>query len=292
MRKENWDQIRYFLTVAETGGLTAASVELKTSPSTISRHIEDLESAIGLVLFTRDRSGYQLTGAGKRLFEHAKNVSADAQAFFDSASSADGRARGAVRIATTENFANYILIPQLGPFLQHNPDLSIELLTGMTTINVSRQEAEIAIRNARPDAGNVVIKRLGIQAFCRYRSIDATVDDRTVGWVSERQGFPVPGAIARSDGDTQTQLFTSSLYSQVVAARASIGAAVLPCFVGDMDPSLVRDSDLLEDLQQDIWLVYHADLSHSIRVRTTLEFLSNLVAENRDLIEGTSPLYP
>ena len=75
----------------------------------------------------------------------------------------------------------------------------------------------------------------------------------------------------------------------MVAARQGIGVAILPCFVGDVEPGLTRDGKVIEDLQQDLWLVYHENLSSSVRVRATLHYLDRLVAANRGLIEGRSP---
>lgn len=110
-----------------------------------------------------------------------------------------------------------------------------------------------------------------------------------VNWVSDRDEFSIPAALKRGEAAKNSQLFTSSLYSQVVAARHGIGTAILPCFIGDVEPGLVRDGAVLDELQQDLWIVYHVNLSGSVRVRATLDFLSNLVAANRELIEGRRP---
>ncbi|MEL7547444.1 MAG: hypothetical protein AAGJ84_12395 [Pseudomonadota bacterium] len=114
-------------------------------------------------------------------------------------------------------------------------------------------------------------------------------DGQTVGWVPQRLGFAVPAALEKRARVDSLRLSTSSLYTQAVAARHGIGAAVLPCFIGDKEPALKRDGGILADLQQDLWLVYHAALGAVPGVRVTLEFISDLVASKRHLLVGREP---
>lgn len=286
MRSENWEQIRYFLAVANKGSLTGAASELRTTPSTVSRHIDDLELDLGVSLFTRDRSGYTLTVAGQRLLVHAENISRGTRAFFEEATTADGVVSGRVRLAASENFANFLIVPALPAFFERHPEISIDLLTGMSTLNVSKQEAEVAIRNQRPEAGNVVIKKLGIQAQAFYRAKSCKAADTTIKWATARDDFFIPSQLNEITQDHSAKLFTTSLYSQVVAARAGIGQAMLPCLIGDADPLLERVGDPVSSLQQELWLVYHQDLSKSQRIRAVVDFIEKLVLRNKALLEG------
>lgn len=287
MRSENWEQIRYFLAVASKGSLTGAASELRTTPSTVSRHIDDLELGLGVSLFTRDRSGYTLTVAGQRLLVHAEDVSRGTRAFFEAATGADGVVSGLVRLAASENFANFLIIPALPDFFEKHPEISIDLLTGMSTLNVSRQEAEVAIRNQRPEAGNVVIRKLGVQSQAFYRAKERKAVDTTIKWATIRDDFFIPSQLNELTQEHPAKLFTTSLYSQVVAVRAGIGQAMLPCLIGDVDPLLERVGDPVASLQQELWLVYHQDLAKSRRIRAVVDFIEELVAENKSLLEGT-----
>lgn len=286
MRSNSWEQIKYFLAVARNGSLTAAASELRTTPSTVGRHIDDLEIDLAVSLFTRDPSGYTLTVVGQRLLEHAENVSKSAAGFLEEAKKADGVASGRVRLAASENLANFLIVPALPGFFDRHPGISIDLLTGMSTLNVSRQEAEVAIRNQRPEAGNVIIKKLGIQAQAFYRAKGPQVEDTTIKWASVRDEFFIPSQLNDLTQEAPSKLFTTSLYSQVVAARAGIGKAMLPCIIGDVEPLLERIGAPVASFGQELWLVYHKDLSSSPRIRAVVEFIEELVLQNKSLLEG------
>tara|TARA_B100001105_G_scaffold252889_1_gene245384 strand:- start:1445 stop:2125 length:681 start_codon:yes stop_codon:yes gene_type:complete len=164
-----WDDTRAFLAVARCGTLSAAAQNLNVGIATLSRRIERLESALKLPLFVRQQSGYELTEDGAELIEKAEALEAAAHAF---AVGADTQAQmsGHVRLATAENVATELILPELPAFRAQYPDLLVELVTDISTANLHRRDADLALRMVRPERGNVTLRALGTLGYGLYCS--------------------------------------------------------------------------------------------------------------------------
>lgn len=293
-----WDDLRYFLSVARLGSLTAASHELRVSASTVRRRLLQLEHDLEIPLFSHHQTGYLLTDDGADLLSYAESVEASV---FDLELNIAGRSNsaiGQVRIATAENFANFLIIPELNEFHAKHPGIVIELSTGVGSVSLTKREADIAVRLHRPEQGNVNIRKLGVMRFGLYCSASykpslpgGSLEENLelcdfIVWSEDYNHLPMAQWLQRVLAGRPPALVTHSLYSQVAAARAGFGLAILPCFLGDMHPDLLRvefEGDLVE---QEIWLVIHRDLSGSLRVRVVADFLVELFAKNKARLEG------
>ncbi len=288
----HWDDAPVFLAVSRQGTLSATAKELGVGVATVSRRIERLEKALGVTLFLRHQSGYRLTREGEDLLPRAEQLE-QAMLGFRQQRAPSNEVSGHVRLATAENLANSIIIPALASLLANYPDLTIDVVTDISTVNLHGQEADLAVRMTRPTRGNLKIRRIGALEYGLYGSksyvssrvhTDDACDfgqDRFIGWAEDFAHLPAAQWL-----DTHLQgraliLRTTTLSAQLQAAIAGIGLAVLPDF-------LARNSGLERlpvsmDFNQAIWLAVHTDLSRSRRIRVVAD---HVVAALQDSAYG------
>ncbi|WP_299592667.1 LysR family transcriptional regulator [uncultured Tateyamaria sp.] len=297
----DWNDLRFFLSVARTGSLSSAAKELNASASTVSRRIEQLEATLQIALFTRHQSGYLLTDDGNDLMEHANRVEDSVGELEMSVVGRDRQPEGLVRLATAENLANFLIIPELGPFSLRYPKITLEIVTGIERVNPSKHEADIAVRLVRPTRGNVKVQRVAVQKFGLYasksflelrygdnfdRNFQRQPDDRWIVWADDFSHLPTAELVGRILAGQRPSLITHSVMAQVMAAKAGLGMAVLPCLLGDMHSDLIRLRFEGEMTEQEIWLVTQQDLVESARVKAVSGFVRELFERNRDRLYG------
>lgn len=291
----NWDDARIFLAIARAGTLSAAANMLGLGIATVSRRLERLEAALGVALFSRHQSGYQVTDEGAALIAKAEALEQAGQSF-GAAAEGLGQVTGCVRLATAENLANPLIIPSLGALFARHPELRIEILTGIQTVNLHRRDADLAIRMVRPEQGNVTLRRLGVLGFGLYGSSEYILQrqswsdvakfdkDDFIGWTELNQRFPAAQWLDRALGGGACRITTSTLASQIAAASAGLGLAVLPHFLAREAGLVCVDAELGVD--QPIWLVIHSDLAHSRRVRVVADHLAELFLAHGPALRG------
>lgn len=277
-----WDDARIFLAIARNGTLSGAATTLEMGIATVSRRLDRLEAALGVPLFSRHQSGYRLTDDGEALLEHAEALE-HAGHVFGAAAQQQGRVAGCVRLATAENLANLLIIPSLGKLFAKHPDLRMEIVSGVQTVNLHRRDADLAVRMVKPESGNVTIKRLGNLGFGLYGArsyVDARragVDtaafdnDAFIGWAESHSHLSAAKWTARMLRGRPCQVEANTLSAQLAAARAGLGLAVLPHFLARQAGLICLLPELGAD--QPIWLVIHSDLAHSRRVRVVADHL-------------------
>ena len=167
-----WDDLKFFLAVARSGGLSGAAEKLRVSPSTVSRRLSNLEHALAVSLFAHHQTGYILTDDGSELLIHAEQVEASITYLEMNVAGRDQQPEGLVKLATAENLANHVIIPELGRFKQQYPKILLEISTGIGSVSLSRREADLGVRLHRPTQGNVNIRKIDTQNFGLYASDD------------------------------------------------------------------------------------------------------------------------
>lgn len=290
-----WDDARAFLAVARTGTLTAAADALGVGIATLSRRIERIEAALGLPLFLRLQSGYQLTEDGSQLVVRAEAMEAAALSF-SSEASAQADIAGKVRLATAENLATNLILPTLKTLRTKHPNLVIELITDINTVNLHRRDADLAVRMVKPDRGNVTLRRLGTLGYglycnedyaaCRQDGSEAATyeTDDFICWSEVQSHLPAAAWVERVLRGRRPAVITTSLSTQVAAAKAGLGLAVLPHFLAQKEGLVCVDSDL--GIDQTIYLVIHSDLAQSPRTRVVADFVGDLIIANRARLMG------
>lgn len=281
----DWNNLKYFLAVARTGGLTPAAAHLATSASTVSRHIDAMEARLGVRLFLRQQRGYLLTDAGSALFGQVAEVERAMQAV-ERSGAASGEVAGEVKLAAPESLAHYLIVPQLPTFLERYPQLKVELLVSRYRADLSRREADLALRIVQPAhrdfSPDYIAHEVGTFRFGLYATPAALA--KAGGW----QALPhvtwdaawiklpmVEWLHALFPGQAPV-LRSNSMQAHYMAARSSVGAALLPRFLGDPDPALTRVDVDLAHTHHELWLLYHRDLKGSQRVLAMRDFVQGI----------------
>ena len=157
----DWSLVRSFLAVLEKGSLLAASRHLQLSQPTIGRHVAELESQLGLVLFDRNGRGLLPTEASYHLAESARIMQSGADQLARNVMGADLGASGTVRITASQPVSCYVLPPLLAQMRLSLPDVQVELVASNEVSNLLRREADIAVRMVQPQQASIIARRVG-----------------------------------------------------------------------------------------------------------------------------------
>lgn len=286
----DWDDLRFFLNVARTNSLTKTAIKLKVSQSTVSRRISALESSLQTCLFLHHQTGYFLTDAGHEVLRYAEEAEDSVGALQKKIAGRDQKPAGTVRLATTVMLANHLIIPALPRFRARYPDIMLELITGVNTVSVVRNDADIALRVVRPEQNTLKIRKAGVIASAVYGSTKyisehpAPVDNPTTGrsfitWDKLFSHLPSARWLDEHFPDRTSTLASTSLVTQIAAVKAGLGLAVLPCFIATQNNDLMEVIHAQHVFSEDLWLVSHTDLVASSRIRVVADFLLEIIAE-------------
>ncbi len=286
-----WDDLKHFLAVARSGSLSDAARMLKTSASTVGRRIAALEDKLGVHLFDRKASGYALTENGAVIRRKAEEVEDAALSVERAALGRDKNAAGTVRVAASDDIAAHVIGPQLGRFRVRFPDISLEIVAQMELANLTRREADVALRGTRPARGNFVVRRAGYWPFGLYaarryaeaRGLKPGLSDlsavEVITWTKEwahLRGGPWFAEYARG---APVALTSDSRRVHQAACKAGLGVAILPCAVADQEPDLICLLPPKRVLSLPLWIVVHRDLIRTSRVRAVVDFLTEAASK-------------
>ncbi len=282
----DWNDLRAFLAVAETGSTLAAGRKLRVSQTTVARRVTALEEALALTLFERRQAGYVLTPLGEELLGKAQAVEAAADALIEAAASKTREISGIVRVTTQEFFAVTLLAPILRELHDAYPDIRIELDTSEDVRDLAAGEAEVALRAcSKLEGGGLVGRRIADDRWAFYCSRSYADAHGVPTGRRELRNHPIIGgggqmlwriygAWLREHGlEDAVAMHHGSAMGLLASVRSGMGLAVLPCFVADMDPDLVRCLPPTDD-DRGLWLLTHERLRHTPRVRAVLDFLA------------------
>ncbi|MCC7271252.1 MAG: LysR family transcriptional regulator [Alphaproteobacteria bacterium] len=290
-----WSDLRVFLALAREGSLTAAARRLGVSHPTVARRIKALEEAIGARLFDRLPDRFAITAAGEELLADVQAMDSAAESIHRRSAGLTDTAHGTVRISAGEAMMDFVAhhLPRLRRGMRC---VELELVSSHRLANLSRREADLLIRENAQDLAGIVTRKLGRVAHCVYAHPELVPDDtapetlRGLPWL----GFDDDHAYMAGQHWVMALLAGARPAVRVnnwlvlrEAARAGIGLAVLPCFMGDADPGLTRIGQPIDEAATDQWLLVHRDLRVLPRVRAVMDALVALFQEERAAIEGT-----
>ncbi len=288
-----WDDLRYFLAVHRHGTHAAAGRVLRVAPTTIGRRLAALESALGVKLFQRTPSGLVLGEAGQVLRAHAERVEAEVLASERELTGADTRVSGPVRLTAGDGLATYVLAPRLHTIQQAHPELRVELRAGNLALDLSRREADVAVRLFRPREQSLVARRLapfvfnvsGTEVYFARRGRPSGLKDAAkhdwIGPEAAQEGTP-PGEWLRRHVPAERVVLRASATTVMLSACASgLGLAVLPELLAETDSRLVPVLPRAALPTRELWAVTHQDLRRSARVAAVMEWLGRLFSRAR-----------
>jgi len=281
-----WDDLGMLLAVYRAGSLAGASAALSVDASTVSRRLKAYEAALGSSLFLRTPEGLMPTELTLRLVPHAEQAEAAVLAAEAAAAGASERVGGVVRLAAAEGIAAYLLAPSVPALLDAHPALRLELIAGSKLVDLSRREADIAVRFVRPTAGDLVIKRVASSGSYGTYASEAYLDGRAdlrpealdwIGWVPEQRHLPEARLYDRLIG-LPPRFAADSTVTMFEALRAGAGVALLPEAFVSLVPGLTRLPSPRADFEVGVWLVTLRPLRRVPRVDTVWRWLERLFA--------------
>jgi len=285
----DWDDLRYVLAVHRAKTLNAAARSLKVDKATVSRRIGAVEEALGVRLFDRKPDGYELTPHGERVLAAVGEMDQTVSSLVADLSEHRGESGGVVYLTVPQFFASQVLLPALPAFRAAHAGIELVVNASSSVLNMAQREAEVGLRNVKPDQLSVTVKRVGVLAMALYASKDYLA----------RRGMPAkPKELARHDVISWPDLFTYAQAFRWVnesgaatavrlndsavmcdATAAGLGIAALPCILGDERPGLVR-LDAFGIGRDEIYAVAPGELRRSARVRAVIELLVDVWRTN------------
>ena len=285
----DWDHLRFFLAAARSKTLSGAAKQLGVNRTTVTRRLESLESELGVQLFDRTPGGIVTTQAGADILRVAERVEDDVATLERQVLGRDARLTGELRVTTVDLVALFEA-ELFGSFGQRYPGIALELSVGDFPRNLTRREADIAIRWTATPLEHLVGHRLVPAEYALYGAVslleqfprdaaldaypwlawDAAADARvTAAWM--RQHVPQANIVCRYD-------MAVAMYA---AVKAGTGVSFLPCAYADPDPALKRLRAVEPSFGIDVWILTHPDLRGSARIRAFMAHASSYFEARR-----------
>lgn len=296
---DDWNDLRLVLAILRAGSLTAAAKALGVNHSTAFRRLAALEARLGVRLFERLPAGlYAPTSSGERMAAAAERVETETAALDRDLLGADLRLSGRLRVTCSETLAYALLTPCIAEFRTAHPGITVDLVIDNRVLSLSRREADVALRVSRPKEADLHGRKVADLAWALYATPsllarlgafrpDRLEDVPLVGWEEAMTGVNSADWLAREAPEAAIVYRTNSVVNQMVAARAGVGVALLPCFLADAEPGLVRAwPEPIFEIGRDLWIVTHADLRRTARVRAFIEMTVAFLVAHRAQLAG------
>ncbi|ADZ92394.1 LysR family transcriptional regulator [Marinomonas mediterranea] len=262
----DWNDLKLFLAVAREGGLSAAARSTQRSPATLGRRMHQLERVMERELFHRHDRGYELTTDGKALLEEFTQI--EAQILRQTAPLSTAL-RPLVKISAG-TWTTHLLIKRLDMLTTPQSNTLIRFVAEEKILSISHREAVIGFRNQRPTEDFLVCRKLSRVEFAPYATKNAP--DL---WIKVIANTPSAGWLNRSIGNNIVCEVNNPRSSLDLAIEGN-GIALLPTFIGDMHPQLLRVGKTIEELSHDQWLVTHHEDRYLPEVRSLIQRISTL----------------
>lgn len=281
-----WEDLRVVLAIAETGSLSGAGRKLDLSHATVFRRLGDIERRLEVSLFERSRRGYAPTPAGEDLAATAGRIEIEVLGAERRVVGRDLRLSGTVRVTTTDTLLIGLLSSIFADFRRAHPEIVLEVAMSNQLFNLSKRDADIAVRPSAAPPEMLVGRRIGqiTQAVYghagRHDSRNTAPDLASADWVGPdaHLGYAALETwMADAGVDARCHYRVDSMLGMYQAVRDGMGLAVLPCYLADADEALVRVNAPLPELATDLWLLTHPDLRRVARIRAFMDFVAEAV---------------
>ncbi|MBV8798090.1 MAG: LysR family transcriptional regulator [Hyphomicrobiales bacterium] len=290
----SWDEFRLVKSVAEARSLVGAAESLGVNHSTVFRRLAALEQAVGARLFERSRAGYEPTAAGEEMIALASTMAESVLEFERRVAGRDIKPTGELSVTTPEAIGQHFMPAIIAQFQSQNPGIVVELILSNQSLNLSRRDADIAIRLTNDPPETLVGRRICTgrwTVYCR-RDLIAELEPEAIDSVSfigftDSSGPPLGRRwIEANIHPRRLVAHANSTHCMLQMALQGLGATLLPCFLGDARPDLTRLGPLLPELDLGLWMLTHSDLRRSARVRAFMDFVGAELTKHRRAIEG------
>lgn len=282
----NWDDFRYFLAVARAGTLSGAARMLKTTQPTMGRRVHAFERRVGARLFERTPGGLVLTAAGKDILKHIETMETEAIAAERQIKGRDDGLSGSVRVTSTESFGNAIVAPILADLVLAYPGLRIALLTDGRHLSLIRHEADLALRLTPFKEKEILRRKIATVSFGLYGAhsylkrfgapdIGNGLEGHIIVCIAV-DGLAIADStwLRRFAHGARVGIRSNSRDAAAKAAVSGSGLAILPHYLGDAIPGLVRLDVQQAPPSRGVWLGMHPSMKDVPRVSAVADALA------------------
>ena len=287
----NWDGFRYFTAAAEAGSLSAAAELLNSNQSTVGRHIDTLESSLGIKLFQRSVKGLRLTEEGQAIYEQAQHIQSSVVKIQRVVQGEEVTASGSVRLSLPEGLGQEVLMPALDDFYQQHPNVKLVFNMSATTANLSQEEADVAVRLFCPEEPGLVVKllgemKLGLYASTAYKKnhglpkqLKEIRKHRVIVYGDHLSILPENQWLLNHSDDALRILSSDSTVTRFKATTSGVGLSLQPEVLAKTNSDLIRLFKSAQLPSHKVWLVYHEDVRQMSRIRVVADFLSSCLGD-------------
>jgi DNA-binding transcriptional LysR family regulator len=288
MQMMNWNDLRYILAISRGRTLAAAARLLGVDDTTVARRLVVVQEMIGVRLYERlTDSTLELTTSGERAALHAERIECEISALGVALSGADDMVSGTVRVTSVPILVNHVLVPAAQTLLKRHPELHLEFVGDTRDLSLTRREADLALRLARPKSGGtkVTARRVGTVRYDVYASASCSVRDaKVLPWVTYDETMAhLPqarwiAATAFRNGERIAALHVNDAEAVLEAVIAGAGRSLLPCVVADGDSRLRRlgGKRRIPTLSRELWLLAHSELRRLGRIEAVVEWIKEI----------------
>lgn len=285
----DWSLVPSFLAALDHGSLLGASRALRSSQPTIGRHIAELESQLGTVLFERTGRGLLPTQAAQRLAESARAMERGAHELARSVSAGATDLQGTVRLSASQPVACVLLPPVLQQMRLALPQVQVELVASNEVSNLLRREADIALRMVQPEQGSLVARQIGKATLGAYAHRDYLARRGIPREPADLRGHELLGGDRNDDilrGFTafgmplrkdDFVMRTDDLVAYWQCVRAGLGIGFVTDYLARTDSAVVGLLPMLKIPPIPMWLVVHREVRSNRRIRAVYDFLARAV---------------
>jgi DNA-binding transcriptional LysR family regulator len=294
----DWNDLRYFLAVAREGSTLGAAKALGVSQPTVQRRLAALEQRVGCELIESRPTGYCLTHLGRELLPFAQNIEQEVLAFAREISARDKSFSGSIRITCPETDLPRLLKPIFDRFRTQFPEVRLEFLVTDRALDLSRGEADVALRGGQPKDQSLVGRKLADVLWLLYASRTyvkrhrfpeklADFEKHSIVIYTGALGELTPGRWLRSVvPNAKIAAYSNSVSGSLSAVRSGLGLAMLPALVGSAESDLLCVWRPQPEVTEPFTLLVHPDMRKIPRVRALLDFIGNEIPTIRNLFRG------
>ncbi len=291
----DWDKLRIFHAVADAGSLTHAGEVLHLSQSAVSRQIRALEDTLNTTLFHRHARGLILTEQGEFLFEATSSMSHRLDAAEARIKDSKEEVFGQLRVTTTIGFGTLWLAPRLTHLYEKYPDMKIDLMLEERVLDLPMREADVAIRMKEPSQADLIRKRLMSVKMRLYATRDYLETHGTPESVEDLANHRLISQNIRTEqvsagaklvaslltNEVRSLLTVNNYFGILQGVRNGLGIGVLPDYLTEDFPNLMRVLPEIESSEVPVFLAYPEELRASRRIKVFRDFVTDEIFTHR-----------
>lgn len=292
----SWDDFRLVKAIADQQSLVGAAESLGLNHSTVFRRLGALEETLKTRIFERSRNGYTPTAAGERMVALANQMSNEINSFELKCAGRDVQPSGELRVTTNDTMLIHLLTPIFAGFTKAYPEIRLDIVVSNTALNLSKRDADIAIRATPSPPETLVGRNIGVIAWAEYAAnelvksgqVPPRHEARWVGYSDNLAGLMANRQLEHKFDSKQIVYRVNTVLGLAEAIAANIGLGYLPCIIGDRAQGISRISEPFNEPASHLWLLTHPELRDAARVRAFMTYVGTELNKQRKALDGTA----